>query len=202
MKSPQTRTSSDPGIAPTGMISFRIWLVQALTLSRLVATLAFALVARENVPLWLVSGLYGYAVATDLVDGYVSRKLRLTSDFGKVADLVADKSLTIVSVLYAAARGVDFFPLAVIAARDVFMMGMRLIVVDGAQLLPTNRIFGGLMAALIWGNTFLLINAQTHAALRWLSITYWIAAFIFMVNVVLRLNVSRTRIISAFYDRR
>jgi phosphatidylglycerophosphate synthase len=172
----------------------RKWLVQALTLSRLVATLAFASVAFEPVSPILVLGLYIYAVSTDLLDGYVSRKLKTPTYFGKVVDLVADKSLTIISLLYASARGIDFFPLALIAIRDVLMIGMRLITVDGVQLLPTSRVFGGWMAVLVWGNTLLLIYTHSHFVFQMTSIIYWVVAAIFAVNACMRIYGSRERI--------
>lgn len=65
---------------------------------------------------------------------------------GKIVDLVSDESLSIVSLLYAAERGVPLPPLGIIAVREVVSLGMRSVVVDGHQLLATSRLFGGIMA--------------------------------------------------------
>src|SRR5262249_19872907 len=96
----------------------RIWLVQAITLLRLFAGLLFAALAFQNVPLMIVPILYGLAMCSDLLDGYVARRLDAETHLGKVLDLVSDKSLTIVSLLYAAARGINIVPLALIATRE------------------------------------------------------------------------------------
>lgn len=173
----------------------RILVVQSISIARIFATLLFIGLAFQNTrPLVLIS-VYAFAAVTDLIDGYASRRLNVVSDLGKVVDLVADKSLTAVSLLYAAASGVNVFPIAVIATRDIVMIGMRLVVLDGAQLLPTNRLFGGMMATLLWGNTLLLVVAKANPQLFfWVNGTYWVCALVFGVNLVARLKTSAWRI--------
>ena len=61
-------------------------------------------------------------MCTDLIDGYLARRLEAETYLGKVVDLISDKSMTIVSLLYAAARGISIFPLALIA---IFHFGTR-----------------------------------------------------------------------------
>lgn len=94
-------------------------MVDLISLARLVAALVFTLLAFQRVPLALLVSLYGMAIGSDLIDGYLARRLNAETYFGKVLDLVSDKSLTIVSLLYAAARGIPIFPLALIAAREI-----------------------------------------------------------------------------------
>lgn len=172
----------------------KIWLVNTVSLLRLFATLIFAWLALKHVSPILLSCLYSFAMVSDLIDGYLSRKLKAETYFGKVLDLVADKSLTIVSLLYAATCGIDLFPLAVIATRDIIMIGMRLVSVERAQLLPTNRIVGGIMALLIWGNTLVLVYARTGEWVRVANVIYWACAFICVVNLAARVYVSAGRI--------
>src|SRR2546425_8523176 len=144
----------------------KIWLVQSISLSRLLAAILFASLAFQNVPLPLLLGLYLFAIVTDVIDGYLARKLKAATYFGKVLDLVGDKSLTIVSLLYAAARGISIAPLVLIATREVISIGMRMIIVEGTQLLPTSRILGGAMALALWGNTlFLVVAGSAHTQL-------------------------------------
>jgi phosphatidylglycerophosphate synthase len=179
----------------------RFWLVQSISLFRLFAALLFVSLAFKGVPHTLLLCLYAFAIVSDLLDGYLSRKLKSETYFGEVVDLVADKSLTIVSLLYAAARGIDILPLALIATRDVIMIGMRLIIIERTQLLPTNRILGGIMALLLWGNTWVLVYAQTDAELiRATNVIYWICAIIFVVNLLIRIYVSAQRIKVASID--
>jgi phosphatidylglycerophosphate synthase len=173
----------------------RIWLVESVSLCRLLAALLFASLAFQNVPLLLVSGVYALAMSSDLIDGYLARKLDAETYFGKVLDLVSDKSLTIVSLLYAAARGITIFPLAIIATREVIMIGARLIIIEGSQLFPTSRSLGGMMWLLLWDNTLFLILARNDSKLiRVASYIYWASASLFLVNFIIRVYVSRRRI--------
>jgi len=173
----------------------RLWVVQSISISRIFATLLFAGLAFKNVSPAFLSCLYAFAMVSDLIDGYVSRKLKAETYFGKVMDLVADKSLTTISLLYAAACGIDLLPIALIASRDVIMIGMRIVVVQGSQLLPTNRIFGGIMALLLWGNTLVLLSARTQSGLLQVANgIYWACAVIFTINLLARLHTSAPRI--------
>jgi CDP-diacylglycerol--glycerol-3-phosphate 3-phosphatidyltransferase len=173
----------------------RIWLVESISLSRLLASLIFASLAFQDVSVLILAGLYVFAMGSDLIDGYLARKLKVETYFGKVVDLVSDKSLTIVSLLYAAARGIDIMPLALIATREIITIGARIIVVEGRQLLPTNKILGGIMWLLLWGNTlFLLLISSDHRLIVVATIMYWICAIVLVLNLIARLYVNARRI--------
>lgn len=48
----------------------------------------------ENGWRWLAYGLFGLAMVTDKIDGDLARKHNLVTDFGKIADPIADKAIT------------------------------------------------------------------------------------------------------------
>jgi len=176
-------------------LATKMWLASSLSLARLFAALIFASLAFQNVPVVVLAGLYGLAMTSDLLDGRLARKLHAESHFGKVLDLVSDKSLTIVSLLYAAERGVSLLPLALVAAREVIMIGARTLLVRGKSVFPTSRIFGGLMAFALWGNTLFLVLAGSDAELiRIANLVYWVCAGVFVLNVIRRVMVSIHRI--------
>lgn len=177
------------------MATTTTWLVAFLSISRLLAALLFASLAFQQVPLALIGGIYFFAMASDLLDGFLARKLKVETYFGKVVDLVSDKSLTIVSLLYAAVRGIDILPLALIATREIIMVGARLIIVEGKQLFPTSRLLGGIMEILLWGTTLFLVFSGTRSDLiRIARIIYWGCAFFYILNFIVRIYVSRERI--------
>jgi len=172
----------------------KVGIVQATSLFRLFSVLVFAALAFGSVSRVLLASLYVFAMASDLLDGYLARKLHVTSYFGRVMDLVADKSLAVVSLLYAAERGMDLLPIALIATRDIVMMGMRLVIVDGRQLLPTNRTFGGLIALLLGANTILLLNSDAGYVLGISNYMCWVLAMIVTINLLARVYASADRI--------
>ena len=74
-------------------------LANLLTLSRLVLVPLFvvALFTGDGADTtWrgIATGLFAIASATDQLDGWVARKYGLITDFGKIADPIADKALT------------------------------------------------------------------------------------------------------------
>jgi phosphatidylglycerophosphate synthase len=175
--------------------STRIWLVSLISLFRLVGAIVFAWIAFKNVPVALIAGIYISAMASDVIDGYLARRLNAQTDFGKVLDLVCDKSLTIVSLLYAAGSGITILPLALIATREIIMIGARMILIEGTQLFPTNRNLGGMMWFLLWGNTvFLILTRHDTRLLVVANAIYWICAMMLLMNFIARIYGSTRRI--------
>ena len=96
------------------MMSSSGWLFVAhgLTLARLVGAVIFAALAFQEVPVWVPLIPYCIAAASDVVDGAIARRWSHHTHLGKVLDLISDKSMTIVSLLFAAACSVPLLPLA------------------------------------------------------------------------------------------
>lgn len=60
------------------------------------------------------------AAATDVLDGYLARRWKVVSDFGKLWDPIADKALVLTALGMLAASGdVPWWPVLIIAAREV-----------------------------------------------------------------------------------
>lgn len=177
--------------------SARVWIVQSISVSRLLAALVFASMAFQEVPVWILAVIYGFAMCSDLADGFIARRLKIGTYAGKVIDLISDKSLTIVSLLYAAERGMNLLPLAVIASREVISTGFRAIIVDGTHLLPTSRLFGGMMALVLWTNTlFLVFQVERTQRLETVNGIYWGCALVSFANLLVRIYGNRRRIMT------
>jgi CDP-diacylglycerol--glycerol-3-phosphate 3-phosphatidyltransferase len=176
----------------------RILLVTALTLLRPVAALVFACLAFQDINTAAVLSLYALAAGSDLLDGYVARRLCVTTFFGRVVDLIGDKALTVVSLLYAAARDIDIRPLALIAVREIVVLGARILVVDGAPLLSSSRILGGALAVALWGTTAVLISDRETGHLHdWISLAYWFCSLAMLVNLAVRIVSNWRRIMAS-----
>jgi CDP-diacylglycerol--glycerol-3-phosphate 3-phosphatidyltransferase len=178
-----------------------LWLVQAVTLCRVAGALLFACIALQGIPVVVIACCYSLAIVSDVVDGFLARRFHAATYLGKILDLVSDKSLTIVSLLYAAERRVPFAPLALIGVREFAMTGMRLVTVRGAQVLPTNRVFGGTIAMILWGSTLLIVVAHgTPESIAIATKLYWISAVALGLNLGVRIYGSRARIIASLAD--
>jgi CDP-diacylglycerol--glycerol-3-phosphate 3-phosphatidyltransferase len=101
-------------------------LPNALTLGRLLLIPAFValVLAAEGGHTWAGGVILGAAGATDQVDGWLARRWRVESDFGKVADPLADRVMidAAVILLWIADR-LPWPALVVILARDVLLVG-------------------------------------------------------------------------------
>ena len=86
--------------------------------------------------------VFALAAATDFLDGYIARKQKLVTVFGKFADPVADKLLVLTAMICLCARGVlPAWAVCVVAARELMVDGLRLVAVEK----------GVVIAAGIWG---------------------------------------------------
>ena len=74
-------------------------LPNALTVSRLILVPVFLLAlfaegGHNTTWRWIASGIFAVAAITDRYDGHIARKRGQVTDFGKIADPIADKALT------------------------------------------------------------------------------------------------------------
>lgn len=78
---------------------------------------------------WLALGFYTAACITDWLDGYLARKMKVVSAFGRFLDPIADKLLIAVLLLMFAGlnRLYDWWllPAALIMFREIFIAGLR-----------------------------------------------------------------------------
>jgi CDP-diacylglycerol--glycerol-3-phosphate 3-phosphatidyltransferase len=99
-----------------------------LTVARIVLVpVVVAGLAAGGTP-WRIVALAAFLVAsvTDLLDGRVARSRGLVTDFGKIADPVADKALTGAALISLSALGeLPWWVTAVIMVREVGVTGLR-----------------------------------------------------------------------------
>ncbi len=199
----KTRTvpCSDVRIDVIGSTRRYAWIVHLLTVYRITAAIGIAAAQAVLAPHILTAVLYAVAMGSDIIDGPLARILRVESHFGRMLDLAADKLLTLASLFCALTYGVPAVPLVLIAVRDLVMIGSRFISVDRRPLLPTSRLFGGILSCLVWSTTLALLLPGT--AITWIkTITYfyWLSSLIATINLAYRLTVSIGRIKAACHS--
>jgi len=99
-----------------------------LTVSRIVLVPVVVLGLLAGGSAWRMVALaaFGVASVTDLLDGRLARSRGLVTDFGKIADPVADKTLTGAALITLSALGeLPWWVTAVIMVRELGVTGLR-----------------------------------------------------------------------------
>ena len=103
-----------------------VWTVpNVLTMIRLLLVPVFVVVYFRTTaePKYAALAVFAAASLTDMLDGYLARKLNQITDFGKLFDPLADKLMVLTAMLCQALTGV--FPWAaviVVACKELFMV--------------------------------------------------------------------------------
>lgn len=75
--------------------------------------------------------VFAAAAFTDFLDGYIARRQKLVTVFGKFADPVADKLLVLTAMICLTAQGrIPAWAVCVVAARELMVDGLRLVAVE------------------------------------------------------------------------
>jgi CDP-diacylglycerol--glycerol-3-phosphate 3-phosphatidyltransferase len=111
-------------------------LPNALTIARFVAIPLFVvlLVGDQDGPSWPAGIVFALAAITDQLDGWLARRWRVESAFGKVADPLADRLMIDVCVVLLVAYDRLPWIALVILLRDVLLVGgYKLVVPRGYE---------------------------------------------------------------------
>jgi CDP-diacylglycerol--glycerol-3-phosphate 3-phosphatidyltransferase len=111
-------------------------LPNALTIARFVAIPLFVvlLVRDQDGPSWPAGIVFAHAAITDQLDGWLARRWRVESAFGKVADPLADRLMIDVCVVLLVAYDRLPWIALVILLRDVLLVGgYKLVVPRGYE---------------------------------------------------------------------
>jgi CDP-diacylglycerol--glycerol-3-phosphate 3-phosphatidyltransferase len=109
-------------------------LPNALTILRLGLIPVFVgLMLADDLANWPAGIVFGIAGVTDQVDGFLARRWRVESPFGKVADPLADRLMIDAAAIMLLVDGrLPWYAAAVILARDaVLVLGYRFVVPRG-----------------------------------------------------------------------
>jgi CDP-diacylglycerol---glycerol-3-phosphate 3-phosphatidyltransferase len=134
--------------------------VQVITLTRIGGAAFFVSIALTGDYRPVAIAVYIYTLASDILDGWVARKLKVASEFGGAFDGVADKYIGVASTLFLAAVGLPLVACCIILLRDVVIQGFRMVAVGGEILFPPSRLLGALSGLPVRALTLLILFNQ------------------------------------------
>jgi cardiolipin synthase len=130
----------------------RFWTVpNALSLSRLALLPLFVYALSQPRYHWLAAALVLYAVITDVLDGYLARRLGQQSEWGKFLDPLSDKLAVAAALIFCyVAKDLPLWILLLVLSRDLVILALAPYLGRKLGHLPPSHLSGRL-AALSFG---------------------------------------------------
>ena len=129
------------------------------------------------------------SILSDLLDGYLAKRFKLTTTGGKLLDLFSDKYLNCISVIFLIIEQYPLLPLLMILTKEIFVLSFRSIEINGKFIISTNRIIGGFMSGILWSTVFLHINHVSSFTINGIVITLGIFNFLYLIYKIV-VNIS------------
>lgn len=144
-------------------------------------------------PAWRAFAWAAFAVAmiTDLFDGHLARTYNLVTDFGKIADPIADKAIMGAALICLSALGdLPWWVTGVILGRELGITLLRFVVIRYG-VIPASR--GGKLKTLTQG---IAVGMYILALTGWLATArFWVMAVAVVLTVATGLDYVRQAIV-------
>ncbi|MFD6905250.1 CDP-diacylglycerol--glycerol-3-phosphate 3-phosphatidyltransferase [Streptomyces sp. NPDC060077] len=192
-----TRPARGAKIAAAAVNQASVWnIANLLTMLRLLLVPAFVMLMLAeggNDPAWRSFAWAAFAVAmiTDLFDGHLARTYDLVTDFGKIADPIADKAIMGAAlVCLSALDDLPWWVTGVILGRELGVTLLRFLVIRYG-VIPASR--GGKLKTLTQG---IAVGMYVLALTGWLAtLRWWVMAAAVVLTVVTGLDYVKQAIV-------
>ncbi len=146
----------------------------ALTIARYLAIPVFLVLYLRagDGPAWGAGVFFAAAAVTDQLDGYLARRWRVESRFGKIADPLADRLMIGVAVIAMWATGrLPLVPALIVLGRDLaLIVGYKLVAGRGYEL--DVSLLGKIATWMLYASLCLLL--VTKEGTLWPLVLFWI----------------------------
>jgi len=112
-----------------------------ITLLRIALIPVFIALLFIDVPYidYIAATVFIFLALTDALDGYIARKRKQITTFGKLMDPLADKLLVAAALIFLIGRGVPAWMAFLIIAREFAVTGLRLAIVPKGVVLHAHK---------------------------------------------------------------
>ncbi|MET9293575.1 CDP-diacylglycerol--glycerol-3-phosphate 3-phosphatidyltransferase [Streptomyces sp. NPDC003077] len=174
-----------------------LWnIANVLTMVRLLLVPAFVLLLMHGDgydPMWRSFAWAAFAIAmiTDVFDGHLARQYNLVTDFGKIADPIADKAIMASGLIcLSVLDDLPWWVTAVILFRELGITLMRFWVIKHG-VIPASR--GGKIKTLAQGTAVGMYVLALNGALA--TFRWWVMAVAVVLTVVTGLDYVRQAVV-------
>lgn len=124
---------------------------------------------------WAAAWIFALASITDFFDGYIARKKNIVTVFGSFLDPIADKFLTVSSLIMLQALGrIPAFIVIILVLREMYMTSLRLLATNEGLNVPVSSMGKWKTAIMMIGIPMLMANE-----------TWWIFPFPLMGMILI-----------------
>lgn len=170
------------------------WVAQSLTIARVALVFSFVVIAPFQHFWPVATAIYCCAWLTDVFDGRVARAKQVVTNFGGAMDIFGDRYFLVISCVYVGFRGVSLVPLAIIVARELYSVALRMVQINGEGVMLHNRTLGGIVHILVALGTVGFIATPRHDPLIWFFAPFYAIAFLYLFYFPYSIYKSRKRI--------
>lgn len=148
---------------PNRLTIFRVLLIPIVIGTLYIAGSDFEFINDEIISLagWIAAWTFTIASITDFFDGYIARKRGIVTVFGSFIDPIADKFLTVSSLIMLQALGrIPAWIVIVLVLREMYMTSLRLLASNEGIVVPVNNMGKWKTAIQMVGIPMLMCNEK------------------------------------------
>lgn len=162
-------------------------LPNALTILRifLVPLLVVVLFTRTQFGVFVGAAIFGVAVATDYLDGYLARRRNQVTRFGILLDPIADKLL--MAAAFLSLVEMDLVPawmVMIILGREIAVTGLRNVVIGRGILIPASGLGKAKMVSQVVAVFALLFSRPLPWLVPFAKLCLWVAVALTLASGV------------------
>lgn len=149
---------------PNRLTIFRVVLIPIVLLLLFLSDTNFGFSSEIKSTLGWTSGwIFALASITDFFDGYIARKRNIVTVFGSFLDPIADKFLTVSSlIMLQSLDRLNSIVVIILVLREMYMTSLRLLATNEGVLVPVNNIGKWKTATQMAGIPMLMANENWH----------------------------------------
>jgi CDP-diacylglycerol--glycerol-3-phosphate 3-phosphatidyltransferase len=188
---------------PNRITIFRVLMIPLVIGCLLVVKLEADFFAQETASLfgWAAAWIFTVASITDFFDGYIARKRNIVTVFGSFLDPIADKFITVSSlIMLLALDRISSVVVIILVLREMYMTSLRLLAMNEGISVPVNNLGKWKTATMMAGIPMLMCNEnwwifpfpQLGITLIYIAsiISLW-SAVLYSVSMVRKLKLDR-----------
>jgi cardiolipin synthase len=149
------------------------------------------LLAVPLMAVWMISGkwiqslsLFLLAEFTDILDGYIARRFNFISNFGKLADPLADKMIQLTALFLLAHGGrLPYYFFFILCGKELAMIAGSLFFLKKDVVVFSNRVGKAAAFVLFTGIVAAFLNSPYSVYILWLGLVIsFAAAVVYLVK--------------------